>query len=122
MLEKFEFRTDRVNLSSTPGWLYRTLWKITSTVFREFTMSVSNCPTVADLSAAMDGDDWRTVDAYLFVWSKFQPSFKVKFRVGFEGEEGDAMREFVERRFLLVSKKKIMTVELVRHLEVSTVM
>lgn len=122
MLEKFEFRTDPVNLSSTPGWLYRTLWKITSTVFREFTISVSNCSTVADLSAAMDGDDWRTVDAYLFVWSKFQPSFKVIFRVGFEGDEGDTMREFIRRRFLLVSKKKIMTVELVRNLEVSTVM
>lgn len=62
----------------------------------------------------MCGDDWKTVDAYLFVWSKFQPTFRVIFRVGLGSDDGDVVRAFVRKRFPHVSKKRIMTVELVR--------
>ena len=112
VLEKFEFKTDRANLASTPDWLYRTLWKINSPVFREFIISVSNCSNAVDLCAAMSGDYWKTVDAYLFVWSKFQPSFRVIFRASIEGDEGQAaVRKFIGKRFPHVSRKGIMKVE-----------
>lgn len=106
-LEKFELKADCINLASTPGWLYRTLWKVNSSSFKEFTLSVSNCSGVVDLRVAMSGDVWKTVDAYLFVWSKFQPSFKVVFRVDFEGDEA---KHFIEHRFPLVSKKGILEI------------
>ena len=115
MLEKFEFKTDRTYLASTPGWLYRTLWKINSPSFKEFTISVSNWLGTADLGVAMSGEDWKTVDAYLFVWSKFQPSFQVVFRMDFGGEEVITIRKIIERRFPLVSKKGIVRIERVRH-------
>ena len=65
----------------------------------------------------MSGEDWKTVDAYLFVWSKFQPGFRVVFRMDFEGEEAIPIRELIEKRFPLVSKKDIVKVERVRHQE-----
>jgi hypothetical protein len=63
----------------------------------------------------MNGEDWKTVDAYLFVCSKFQPSFRVVFRVDFEDDEAISMRKFIGKRFPLVSKKGIVKVEQVRH-------
>jgi hypothetical protein len=63
----------------------------------------------------MSGDNWKTVDAYLFLWSKFQPTFRVTFRVGLSGDDGDAVRAFIGKRFSNVSKKGIVAVELVRH-------
>jgi hypothetical protein len=114
-LQKFEFNTDCAHLASTPGWLYRTLWKINSPLFKEFIISVSNCLSVIHLHAAISGGDWETVDAYLFAWSKFQPSFTVVFRVGFEGEDVIIARELIEQRFPLVSKKGIMRIELIQH-------
>ena len=117
-LEKFEFKTDCVNLASTPGWLYRTLWKINSPSFREFSISVFNCSSTVDFHAAMSGDDWKTVDAYLFVLSKFQPSFKVVFRMGFDGDEAIEVEKFIGKWFKLVSKKGIMRIEQVQSLGV----
>ena len=99
MLEKFEFKTDRANLPSVPGWLYRTLWKINSPSFKQFTLWVSNCSSAVDLRAAMCGDDWKTVDAYLFVWSKFKSSFEVVFRMEFEGCEALTIKKFIRKRF-----------------------
>jgi len=120
VLEKFEFKTDCANLVSAPGWLYRTLWKINSPSFKQLIISVSNCSSVVDLRMAMSGDDWKTVDAYLFVWSKFEPGFKVVFRVDLEDDEAIAVREFIEKRFPLVSKKGIGRVEQVRRREAFT--
>lgn len=65
----------------------------------------------------MSGEDWKTVDAYLFVWSKFQPSFRVVFRMDFEGDEAVKGRKFIGKRFPLVSKKGIVKIEQVRHQE-----
>lgn len=114
-LEKFEFKADCAHLSSTPGWLYRTLWKINSPLFREFTLSILNCLSAIHLQAAIGGDDWKTIDVYLFVWSKFQPSFQVIFRVGFEGDEA-TMKDLIMECFPLVSKKRIMRIEQLQHL------
>lgn len=121
-LEKFEFKADCENIASVPGWLYRTLWKINSPSFKEFTISISGCSSVVYLHTAMGGDDWKTVDAYLFVCSKFQPSFKVVFRMDFEGGEAIAVRKFIGKRFPLVSKKGIVKIEHARHLETSAAM
>jgi hypothetical protein len=117
LLEKFEFRVDRTNLPSTPGWLYRTLWKIHAPSFKEFTISLSNCSSTDDLRTAMSGEDWKTVDAYLFVWSKFQPGFKVVFRVDLGDDEVIPVGKFVGQRFPLVSKKGIMKIEQVQRWE-----
>lgn len=65
----------------------------------------------------MNGEDWKTVDAYLFVWSKFQSSFKVVFRTDLEGDEAVEVRKFVWKRFPLVSKKGIVRIEQVRRQE-----
>jgi len=116
VLEKFEFRADRVNLSATPGWLYRTLWRIDSPAFKEFIISVLNCSSIGDLHTAVAGGDWKSVDAYLCVLAKFQPSFRVAFRVGFQGDE-DIVRELIGEHFPLTSKKGIVKIDRVRHLE-----
>lgn len=110
MLEKFEFRADRIDLSTTPTWLYRTLWKISSRGFKEFIISILNCSSVVDLHAAVIGGDWKSLDAYLCVLAKFQPSFKVVFRVGFQGDEG-VVRKLIGERFPLASKKGIVKIE-----------
>ena len=70
----------------------------------------------------MSGEDWKTVDAYLFVWSKFQPSFKVVFLVDLEGDELASIGRFVVQRFPLVSKRGIVKIEQVRHREAFAVM
>lgn len=117
VLEKFEFSVDRASLSATPAWIYRTLWKINSPAFKEFIISISNCSSVDDLGAAMDKRDWRSVDAYLCVLAKFQPSFKVVLRVGFEGDE-DTVGKAIDERFPLASRKGIVKIERVRRLDV----
>jgi hypothetical protein len=66
---------------------------------------------------AMSGEDWKTVDAYLFAWSKFQPSFKVVFQMDFEDEDAVPIKKLIGRRFPLVSKKGIANIEQVRHQE-----
>jgi len=119
-LERFEFKSDCANLASTPGWLNRTLWKINSPSFREFSLSVANCPSPVALNTAMSGDDWKTVDAYLFAFFKFQPSFKVVFRMGFEGDEAIAARKLIGERFPFVSKKRNVQIEQVRCLGASS--
>lgn len=113
MLEKFEFRVERASLSTTPGWLYRTLWRINSPAFKEFIISISNCLNLDALGGAVNGGDWKSVDAYLCVLAKFQPSFKVAFRVDLEEDE-NTIRKLVEERFPLVSKKGIVRIECVR--------
>ena len=109
MLEKFELSADCASLSATPGWIYRTLWRINSPAFKEFIISISNCSSVAHLRAAVGGGDWKSVDAYLCVLAKFQPSFKVLFRVGFEGDE-DIVRGLIGERFPLASKRGIVRI------------
>lgn len=61
----------------------------------------------------MNGGDWRSVDAYLCVLVRFQPGFKVVFRVGFEGDEG-VIRGSLRKRFPLASKKGFIKIEHVR--------
>lgn len=111
VLEKFEFEVDLASLSGTPGWLYRTLWKTSSPAFKEFTISISNCSSAADLRAAMGEGEWRSVDAYLWVLAKFQPSFKVVFRVGFGSGEDYVVGGLVDEHFSLVSNKGIVKIE-----------
>jgi len=48
--------------------------------------------------------------------AKFQPSFKVVFRVGFQGDEG-VVRKLIGGRFPLASKKGIVKIERFRDLE-----
>jgi len=64
------------------------------------------------------GGDWKSVDAYLCVLARFQPSFKVIFRVGSEGDED--VKKAIGECFPLVSKKGIVKVERTRHLEALT--
>ena len=64
----------------------------------------------------MVGGDWKSVDAYLCVLAKFQPSFKVVFRVGFQGDE-DIVRELIGEHFPLTSQKGIVKIDRARHLE-----
>jgi len=111
VLEKLEFKADRANLSITPVWLYRTLWKINSTAFKEFTISVLSCSSAADLRVAMNKGDWKSVDAYLCVLAKFQPSFKVIFRACFEANEDHDVRKLIGEHFPLASKKRIVKIE-----------
>ena len=75
-----------------------------------------NCSSVGDLRAAVNGGDWRSVDAYLCVLAKFQPSFKVVFRLGFQADE-DVIRDLIMVRFPLASKRGIVKIEHVRDLE-----
>lgn len=119
ILEKFEFGVNLTSLLDTPDWLYRTLWKINSPAFKELVISISNCSSAADLRAVTNVGDWKSVDAYLCVLARFQPSFKVVFRVGFEGDE-DAVKKPIGECFPLVSMKGIVKVERARHLEVRT--
>ena len=111
VLEKFEFKVDCANLPNTPSWLYRTLWKTKSPVLKEFTISILKCSSPADLCAAMNEGGWRSVDAYLCILAKFQPSFKVVFRVGFGDDEGCVVRNLVEEHFSLASNKGILRIE-----------
>lgn len=110
MLEKFEFKVDRANLSNTPDWLYRTLWNARSPVFNEFIISVSNCSSVADLRAAMNKGGWGCVDASVYILAKLQPSFKVVFRVGFKDGEDSVVTNVVEEHFPLISNMGILEV------------
>jgi hypothetical protein len=111
MLERFELKIDLADLSSTPAWLYRTLWRTNSPAFKEIIISISNCSRAADLRAAMDEGDWRTVDAYLYVLAKSPSSFNVVFRVGFGGDEDCVVRNLIEEHFPLVSDRGVVRVE-----------
>ena len=110
VLEKLEFQIDRANISSTPGWLYRTLWRINSRAFKELIISISNCSSAADLHAAMDGGGWRSVDGYLCVLARLQPNFKVVFRVEFEDCAAGSM---IEEYFSLASGRGVVEIEYV---------
>lgn len=113
VLERFEFEASGEDISATPSWLYRTLWKINSSVFKEFVISISNCSNITDLREAVNGGDWRSVDAYLCVLVRFQQGFKVVFRVGFEDDEG-VIRGSLRKPFPLASKKGFIKIECVR--------
>jgi hypothetical protein len=113
VLERFEFKASREKISAAPSWLYRTLWKINSPAFKEFVISISNCSNIVDLREAVNGGDWRSVDAYLCVLVRFQPGFRVVFRVGFEGDEG-VIRGSLREPFPLASKKGFIKIERVR--------
>jgi len=59
----------------------------------------------------MNGGDWKTVDAYLCVLAKFQPSFKVVLRVGFKVDEDHDVIKLVGECFPLASNKGIVKIE-----------
>lgn len=111
MLEKFEFKVHRADLSSTPNWLYQTLWSINSPTFKKFIISVSNCSSAANLRAAMNGGGWGSFDAYIYVLIKSQSSFRVLFRVGFGDNEEYVVINLLRERFPLASNEGILKVE-----------
>ena len=63
------------------------------------------------MRVAINGGSWRSVDGYLCILARFQPSFKVVFRVGSEDNEGCIVRDLVGEHFSLVSNKGILKIE-----------
>jgi hypothetical protein len=103
VLKRFELKVELANLSSTPAWLYRTLWRTDSPAFKEIVISISNCSHATGLRAAMDEGDWRNVDSCLRFLAESHSRFEVVFRVGFEDDEGYAVRNLIKEHFPLVS-------------------
>ena len=56
----------------------------------------------------MNGGGWGSVDGYLCVLAKFEPSFKVVFRVGLGG---CSVGSLVGKHFSLASSRGIVRIE-----------
>ena len=79
VLERFEFDISLASTSQVHGWVYKTLQTITSPVFKELVIWLSNSGAPWD-EIPMESAGWGGVDATLESLSERNPDFRIVLR------------------------------------------